>query len=153
MEIFPETDNRSDLEKLGINAFKVFKSGGRWVFEKGGKTYDFAPAQITDASLSPVVVGADRLINLGCKSKNMADYENGFVLLVSNNYFPSCDVRLGYKEPLYDGWLYDVYSENLQGVMAGQQTWICPYIKFYYTEPPNILYLKMISISEHSTPI
>ena len=153
MGLFPEENNRSDLEKLGINSFKVSKSDGRWVFEKNGKKYDFAPAQITDAALSPVVVGADRLINLGCKSKNVQDYENGFALLVSNNYFPACDVRLEYKEPLYDGWLYDVYSENLQGVMKGQQTWICPYIKFYYEEPPKILYLKMASISEYGTPI
>lgn len=153
MGLFQDNDNRSDLEKLGINSFKVSKSGGRWVFEKDGRKYDFAPAQITDAALSPVVVGADRLINLGCKSKNMPDYEKGFMLLVSNNYFPACDVRLEYKEPLYDGWLYNVYGENLQGVMADQQTWICPYIKFYYPDPPIKLYLKMISISEYSTPI
>ncbi len=153
MGLFPEEDNKSDYEKLGINAFRVFKSDNRWVFERNGKKYDFAPAQVTDSALSPVVVGADRLINYGCKTKNVPDFENGFILLVCNDYFPACDARLEYKEPLYDGWLYNVFAENLKGIMEGQQTWICPYIKFYYTDPPNILYLKMISISEYSAPV
>lgn len=139
---------KSDLEKMRISSFKVFKSGGRWVFEHNNDIYDFAPAMSTDAALSPVVVGADRLINLGCKGKGIEEFESGFMLLVSSDYFPACDVRLTYREPLYDGWLYDVHKENLEGVMQGQQTWICPYIKFFYAEPPQTLYLRMASMSE-----
>ena len=147
MGIF-KSEGKSDLEKMNIRAFKVFKSDGRWVFEHKGGVYDFAPAMSTDAALSPVVVGADRLINLGCKGKGIKEFEDGFRLLVSDDYFPACDVRLEYNEPLYDGWLYDVHQENLAGVMAGQQTWICPYIKFYYADPPSKLYLRMSSLSE-----
>lgn len=152
MSVLNEFD-QSDYEKIGVRTFFVLKRDNRWMFEKNGEFYDFAPAQITDMALSPVVVGTDRLINIGCKLKKLSDYENGFILLVSDNYFPSCDVKMVYKEPLYDGWLYDVYEENLKGMMSDQGAWICPYIKFYYKEPPNNLYLKMESIPKNSTPI
>lgn len=142
------SNEKSDLEKMGIRVFEVFKSQGKWVFEHNGTVYDFAPAMSTDTVLSPVVVGADRLINLSCKGKGIKEFEEGFKLLVSDGYFPACDLRLEYKEPMYDGWLYNVFQENMSGFMPGQQTWLCPYIKFYYPEPPKVLYLKMSPNSE-----
>ena len=152
MGFFEQPENRSDYEKMGIKPFFVLKSKDKWVFEYKDELYDFAPAGMTDASLSPVIIGADRLINYGCGIKEIADYEKGFVLLVSENYFPGCDARITYKEPLYDGWIYDVYSENLAGIMPGQQTWLCPYIRFYYPEPPSTLYLQMVSVAKYRTP-
>lgn len=152
MSFFEPSESRSDYEKMGIKPFSVLKSRGKWVFEHEGEMYDFAPADTTDAMLSPVIIGADRLINYGCKIKKIENYENGFMLLVSDNYFPSCDVRITHKEPLYDGWIYDVHSENLSGIMDGQKTWLCPHIKFYYPEPPPILYLQMVSIAKYRTP-
>lgn len=152
MNYIDET-RRQDYEKLGINSFYVTKQFQQWVFERNGKFYPFAPAVLTSATLSPVIVGTDRLINIGCKIKKVENYENGFLLLVSENYFPACDVKMSYKEPLYDGWIYDVEEVNLKGLMADQGAWLCPYIKFYYPEPPKILYLKMESISKDSTPV
>lgn len=144
---------RQDYEKMGIHAFFVIKKNQQWVFERNGDYYPFAPAILTSATLSPIIVGTDRLINIGCKIKKVKDYENGFLLLVGDDYFPACDVKMSYKEPLYDGWVYDVEEVNLKGLMADQGAWLCPYIKFYYPEPPKILYLKMESITEDGTPI
>jgi len=153
MSFFQKQEQKNDYEKMGIKSFKVMKSKGKWVFERNGDIYDFAPAQLTSASLNPIVIGTDAIINIACKTKGIVDYEGGFVLLVNDNYFPMCDVRIEYIEPFYDGWVYDVLSENLQGLMPSQKTWICPYIKFYYSEPPLKLYLKMISIAEYGAPI
>ena len=69
MSFFELSESRSDYEKMGIKPFSVLKSGGKWVFEHEGEMYDFAPADTTDAMLSPVIIGADRLINYGCKIK------------------------------------------------------------------------------------
>jgi hypothetical protein len=45
-------------------------------------SYDLAPAGITDVVLSPLVIGADRLITLGCKIKKIDNPEQGFDLLL-----------------------------------------------------------------------
>jgi len=142
-----------DYDKLGIKVFFVLKKDGRWVFERNKQYYDFAPAQITTYTLSPIIIGTDRLINISCQLKKFQNYQDGFLLLVSDHYFPACDLKLTYKEPMYDGWVYDVQEENLKGFMEKQGAWLCPYIKFYYKEPPSILYLKLESISKNSTPV
>ena len=81
-------------------------------------------------------------------------FDEGEVQRLNLELLSQADVeKLTYKEPLYDGWVYDVFEENLKGLMHQQGAWICPYIKFYYKEPPAILYLKMESITEDGTPV
>lgn len=142
MSIFEKTQ-KTDFEKIGVNTIRPFKKDGRWVFNKDGKIWDMAPAQLTDISLSPVVVGADRMILAGCALKKIQTPENGFLVLFSEQWFPGCDVKLTLKENKFDGWLYDVTPESLQGLMPGQGAWICPYMKMYYNNPPQTLYLKI----------
>ena len=48
-----------------------------------------------------------------------------------------------YQEPKYDGWVYKVTEMNLKGLMVGQCAWLCPYLKFYFSEAPTQLYLKI----------
>jgi len=144
MSIFgPEEKQKTDFEKIGVNTIRPFKKDGRWVFRKDTKIWDMAPSQITDVSLSPIVIGADRMILAGCALKKIQNPENGFLILFSEQWFPGCDVKLALKENKYDGWLYDVESENLQGLMPGQGAWICPYMNMYYENPPKNLYIKI----------
>lgn len=143
MGIFDKQPEKSEFDKIGVNVVRIFMREGRWVFRHGDGVYDMAPAGITDAVLSPVVLGADRMIRAGCSIKNIPDPEGGFNLLFSEQQFPGCDVQLSYVESRFDGWVYDVEPVNLGGVMAWQQAWVCPYLTFYFDQPPRIIYLKM----------
>lgn len=140
-----DEQEKSDFEKIGVRVVQPFinKKNGRWVFDHEGTLYDMAPAGLTDAVLSPVIMGADRMIRAGCGLKNIDNPEDGFNLLFSNEEFPGCDVKLTKVEPRFDGWVYNVESVNLAGVMQGQQAWVCPYIIFYFKDPPDVIYLKM----------
>lgn len=134
---------KTDFEKIGVNTIRPFISNGRWMFEKNGKNYDMAPAAIMDVVLSPLVIGADKLIALGCKLKNIKNYEKGFLLLFSEEYFPNADVKFILSEPKANGWIFNVEELNLKGLLPGQAAWVCPYMMMYYPEPPKTLYLKI----------
>ena len=133
--------NKSDFEKIGVSVIRVFVSNGRFCFKHKETLYDLAPAQFMNFVLSPLVIGVDKLVQFGCKKKNLC-VEQGVNLLFSTEYFPNADVKFNYRNDKADGWIYDIESLNLE-VMQGQAAWICPYMKFFYSEPPNCLYLKL----------
>jgi len=133
---------KTDLEKIGVNAIKPIIHNGRWAFERNGRKYDIAPAAIMDMTLNPLVIGADKFITLACKLKDI-NPETEFLLLFSENYFPNADVTLLLKEPKANGWIYSINELNLNGFVAGQSVWVCPYIIMYYLEPPKTIYLKI----------
>ena len=137
------TTDMTDFDKIGVNVLKCKQEKGRWVFEKDGKLYDMAPANFTEYVLGPLIVGADRLINLGCQQKNIKEPQKGFYLLFSQNYFPNADVQFEYVEQKFDGWVYKIIELNLNGIIPGQSAWICPYLNSYFLAPPNMLYIKM----------
>lgn len=141
MGIFDKEPEKTDFDRIGVNVVRPYKHQGQWVFERDGNRYHMAPAGMTDAVLSPTVVGADRLINAACTVKGI-EPDSGFNLLFSENFFPGCDVRFDYRETRFDGWVYDVQGVNMV-VMQGQQAWVCPYLSFYYKEPPASIYLKV----------
>lgn len=135
---------KTEFEKIGVNTVRPFQQNGKWVFEKDKKLYEMAPAGIMDVVLSPLIIGADKLIALGCKEKNIPNPEKGFLLLFSENYFPNADVKFTFLEIKHNGWIYAVENVNLKStVMPGQCAWLCPYMYFFYTQPPKTLYLKM----------
>lgn len=135
--------NHEDFaKKIGVTSLKIYSKKDRWVFEHNGSFFDLAPAGVMDFVLSPLIVGVDRLVVAGCKKKGINNPESGFYLLFSKDYFPNADVLLKYRETKADGWIYDIEGLNLD-VMQGQAAWICPYMKFYYSEPPKSLYLKL----------
>lgn len=137
-------ENRhADFDKIGVNTLKCLLHNGMWKFEYKNHHYQLAPAGMTDFSLSPMIVGADRLLVTGCKLKKIPNPENGFWLLFSQEYFPNPDVRFDFKENKFNGWVYTVQEMNLKNLMEGQCAWLCPYLKFYFPEPPATLYLKI----------
>jgi hypothetical protein len=138
----------NEFDKIGVNVIKCLQRDGRWVFEHKDQHYDMAPANLTEYLLTPLVIGADRLINVGCQQKNIRNPKSGFHLVFSENYFPNADVLFEFDEIKFDGWIYKVEELNLKGLMPGQAAWVCPYMGLYYKEPPQKLYIKMESISE-----
>lgn len=139
---------KSDFEKIGVHIIRPFKSNGRWLFKYNNQNYDMAPAGVMNSVLSPLIIGADNLIAIGCKTKGIPNPENGFNLLFSEEYFPNADVKFVFSEIKYGGWIYSVEELNLKGVIPGQSAWICPYMSFYYSKPPKVLYLKIESLNE-----
>jgi hypothetical protein len=136
---------KSEYEKIGVNLLRPFLSNGKWVFERNGKNYELAPAGIMDIVLSPIVIGVDKLLVIGCKLKKIQNIESGFSVLFSENYFPNVDVKFNFFEEKCNGWVYSVEEVNLKGIMTGQRAWICPYMKIYYPNPPKTIYIKIES--------
>lgn len=138
--IFGERKDDQNIKKIFIKK----NSRGDWCFEKDGQYLNMAPAQITKMTLSPIVAGADRLIKYGCELKNI-NYDKGIYLYFSEEEFMHCDVRMEFDEKLYDGWLYNVYSEKIS-IEKGQKAWACSYLSLYYENPPKKVYLKIESV-------
>lgn len=133
---------KDEFEKIGVKTIKPFVHNGKWVFEYNGINYDFAPTAIMDFTMKPTIVGADKLLAAGCKTKNIKNPENGFMLLFSEEYFPNADVKFTHENNLYNGQVYKVEGLNLK-VNEGQLAWICPYLTIYFKETPKTLYLKI----------
>jgi hypothetical protein len=134
---------KTDLEKIGVKTIKLFERKGRWVFDYEGQTYDMAPAEFTNMVLSPTIVGADRIISIGCNLKGIKNPENGFNLLFSDSYFPNADVKFNLIEPKFEGLVYSVEPLNLSAVSKNQSVWICSYLTLYFPKVPKELYLKI----------
>jgi hypothetical protein len=135
--IFGEKKENNDINKVFINKDQK----GNWYFQNDKGKYILAPATLTEFSLSPLVAGADKAIQFGCKSKNL-DSKDGLYLYFSEEQFLDCDIRLELKNNFFDGWIYDAFSENIK-TEAGQKIWACNYLNIYYDNPPKIIYLKL----------
>jgi hypothetical protein len=135
--IFGPKKEEEHINKIFIKKNKK----GEWSFEKNGQFYNMSPAEITKYSFSPIISGADKLINNACKIKNI-NSNKGMYLYFSEEEFIDCDVRMEFDEKLFDGWLYNIYSEKIS-VDKGQKAWACDYLKLYYKEPPKKVYLKL----------
>lgn len=134
---------KSEFEKIGVSTIRVFSRNGRWLFRKNGRTYDMAPAVLTEFQLSPLTLGADQLIMNGCGLKGIKNPENGFLLLFSKEYFPKADAKFTLDKDKFGGWIYNVEEINLRGILPGQAAWVCPYLNLYFETPPPTLYLGL----------
>lgn len=134
---------KTEFEKIGVKVIRVLNSNGRWAFKHNETLYDLAPASIMEIVLSPLVMGVDKLIDAACQKKNLSRSELN--LLFSVEYFPKADVKFNLRETKGEGWIYDIEALNVE-VMQGQAAWICSYLKFYFSEPPKTLFLKLEEI-------
>ena len=135
--IFEKNKENSDLNKV-----LIYKSSNNiWSFKKDNYSYGMAPALITQMSLSPLVASTDRIIQGICNLKKINKPSDGFYLYFSESNFLDSDVRLEYKDTLFDGWIYDAFSENLK-IDETQKIWACTYLNLYFDKPPKTVYLK-----------
>jgi hypothetical protein len=144
-----KTTDIEDYKKIGVEVLRIYKESNRWVFKKDGHVYDMAPADIVKQMLSPTILGANRVIEVGCKIKGIKNPEDGFYLLFSPNYFPNSDVKLLLNEVKFNGWTYSIESLNLKVPEVVESIWVCPYMGSYYKEPPKTLYLRVINQESH----
>lgn len=115
---------------------------GYWVFEYNKKYYNIAPSHSTQLSLSPLILGIDKIMIGACHYKNI-NIDKGFYIKLSKNYFDNCDVSLNYIDTLFDGWVYGITPQLFSNVREHQKIWMCPYLKFYYNNPPASLYVEV----------
>lgn len=140
-----------EYKKIGVEVIRIYKSKNRWLFKKDGHEYDMAPADAVRAVLSPTILGANRVIEVGCNIKGIKNPENGFYLLFSPTYFPNSDVKLNFKEIKFEGWVYSIEGLNLTVPNVVESIWVCPYLAMHYTkEVPNTLYLRVMEQDENS---
>jgi hypothetical protein len=132
--------NTSDFENL--NKIKIIKQKNKWYFEKNKELYNLSPNSIRRINLSPTISGADKLIENGCKIKNIIKKE--IYLSYSESLFLNYDVSLELFDNLFDGWIYNVISNKIN-VMEGQKIWICNYMNLFYKDAPKIFYVRIDS--------
>lgn len=116
----------------------ILKNKGKFFFTYNGWPYDLSPSELTKANLPPNVQGVESFLKQASISKKI---EGNIELQIEKDWF-FCDARIEYKERFMDGWIYNIFGEELQ-IPIGVGIWICPYIKFFYQEMPDILYLKV----------
>lgn len=133
-----------DYKKIGVEVIRIYKENNRWLFKKDGHAYDLAPSLAVKAMLSPTILGANRVIEVGCQLKGIKNSENGFFLLFSRDYFPNSDVKLTFKEVKFEGWVYNVEGLNLAVPKVVESIWVCPYLGTYFSQAPNALYLRAL---------
>jgi len=137
-----------DYKKIGVEVIRIYKSNNSWLFKRDGREYNMAPSEAVRAVLSPTILGANRLIEVGCGLKGISNPENGFYLLFSTGYFPNCDVKLTFKEVKFDGWVYSVEGLGLEVPKVVESIWVCPYLSAHYRSGvPKILYLRVLGES------
>lgn len=118
--------------------FPIATKSNNFFVIHNGWPYDLSPPPIVKISLPPNIIGIDEVLREGSKIKNI----NGdFVLTASDEWFFGCDVRAEYKNTELNGWVYVAKSEKLK--ISDQHVWVCPYLKFYFEEPPKILYMSI----------
>jgi hypothetical protein len=140
-KIFEETT----YEDEKIITIVPHKHNGYWMFEKNNKFYNIGLSNEAKLNLSPLIWGIDKLMIEACKNKNIQNYEKGFKLMFSLDFFFKCDVKIEYLDTLFGGWVYKILPEYFVDVPENQKVWICPYLNFYFSNPPNILYVKVDS--------
>lgn len=110
-----------------INIIRPYKYLNMWVFddEKVGLIQE------------PFVSGADTLIDL--ITANIANAEEGFILVFSNNNFPNTDTVLEWKrEESHGNWYYSK--------MFNIEAWLCPALYKYFDTAPQKLYVQIKAI-------
>lgn len=130
-----------EKEQEDNNKIYIFKDKD-WRFEKDGETYSMTPSSFVQWNLSPIIIGADKAIKDACEAKKITEPEKGFYLFFSDEASLDSDVRLELKENMLDGWVYDVFSENLK-INTHQKIWACKYLNLYFEKPPKKIYLKI----------
>lgn len=123
------------------NKIFISKSNNYWSFKKDNKSYTLSPSSAVRINLSPIILGADKAILNACKLKNI-NPDNGFYLIFDTNEFLDCDIRLEYKDKMFDGWIYNIFSEKLK-IDETQKIWACDYLNLYYENPPKKIYIRI----------
>ncbi|QEG37175.1 DUF6717 family protein [Bythopirellula goksoeyrii] len=114
------------MAQNSITIIKPYKWEGQWVFDD----------ERVDLVKEPFVAGADTLIDVAVERKEIANAEQGFLLLFSASAFPSADLRLEWVREEASGNVYKWADEGMEG-------WLCPALLKYFESPPAELYVQL----------
>jgi len=132
MSIFEKEEERpSELE------FDITEKNGSLFIVHQGWPYAMSPPSIVSMSLSPAIVGIDKVLLKGAEQKGI---KGNFKLSASDKWFFHCDVRALYVEDLFEGWIYDLQGESMK---VDQRVWVCSYLKLFFQIPPKTMYLSI----------
>jgi len=134
MSIFEKSNH------IGIPEFDIIRKNKNYYILKNGWTFDMSPPLIAKINLPPNVKGVDSFISEGQKIKNIKG--DRLKLLVNKEWFLECDVKVEYFKKEFDGWIYKIKSESMQ-INSIIDIWVCSYLKNFFKETPNQLYLKL----------
>ena len=145
----PQNDFEFETTVGGLSFIKPYKHNGAWVWDDdAGNRRNFAPAGSVSMGLSPIVIGADRLISEAARQKEISEPEKGFLLFFSEEPFPEADVEFQWVEQRYTGDIYNViqFGEPCAfQLLSGQQAWLCPDLRTHYEVPPQRLFIQIES--------
>lgn len=120
-----------------INIPITSKKGNLFII-KNGWPYDLSASQMVRQSLSPVCKPVDEFLKYSAKLKEI---KGDFSVSLQDEWFFFCDAIMNFSCPFLSGWLYDIKAEKIN--LNYSQVWICPYIKLFFENPPNQLYVKI----------
>jgi hypothetical protein len=135
MSIFDKDDENKD----DITRFQILNKRGSYFVMYKGWAYNLSPSSYTQMSLSPAILGVDSFLKEGSKIKGI---DGNLTLASCPDWFLGCDVRIEFQERLLDGWVYSLHAESLN-VKNFHRVWICPYLKFFFENPPPKLFLSL----------
>lgn len=131
-----------DKKENNNNKIFIFKKNKDWYFEIKGFSYLLKPADIVNMSMSPIVKGANELIEFGCENKIIKTPENGFNIIFNDEEYLNYDVRFELDQNYKNGWVYNVFMPKYK-IDKIIKVWACDYLKIFYKQPPKIVYVSI----------
>jgi hypothetical protein len=112
-----------------IFAIAPYEWNGLWVFDDEARLLD----------KEPFVAGADTMIETAALA--LLGRKKDFVMLFSAVPFPGNQIVLEWQRHERKG---DVYKSVTPGMMEGEECWLCPALRLYFTEEaPKFIYVQL----------
>ena len=113
----------NDNEKLSTQSINCVLHKGFWTFIKDAKLHYMSPSEINSASMSPIIISMEKMLDSLIKEKNWSCKQIN--LIYSENYFPKPDIKLSFERMDYNGVLFRIEEINTKCFIAGQMVWAC----------------------------
>jgi hypothetical protein len=120
------------LEREPVNsifALAPYEWNGLWVFDDESR----------GLNKEAFVAGADKMIETA--AMGLLGQKTDFVMLFSEVPFPGHQIALEWARKEFGG---DVYKSLTPGMMEGEECWLCPALRLYFTEEaPKSIYVQL----------
>jgi hypothetical protein len=135
--------NNSIFYKKEDEANKIYIYKNKyWTFVINGKEYSMNPAGVVSMSLSPMVKGANDLIESTLKYQIIKNPENGFYLIYSNEETLNYDIKFELDKSHHNGWIYDVKFKKIKTDVS-LKVYACDYLRLFYSDAPKFVYVTI----------
>lgn len=110
-------------------AIAPYEWNGLWVFDDDER----------ELVREPFVAGADTMIETA--AMRILGRKTNFVMLFGSVPFPGNQIVLQWLRHEHGG---DVYKSCTSGMMEGEECWLCPAMRLYFTEEaPKFIYVQL----------